>query len=259
MEVSADNGSNGACFHTSPTAVLKGSICELLERDALLSCWYADARLPVSRIDSSHPLYRASSKLAAVGWELNEHRWLHDKLRAACVAISLIRRRPEQRQWNFFLGGSASPRTSDAVRRAFSEVTRLYRSYHSYPYVVSPSGRIWPALLRSPISRIFLYQRPRYVTLFRDRLAGSTPVLPEDGLRLTDRSFVQMAFGRLPSLTIRPLPVPSSFVDQVYCIKATCSELQDIDWQIPPRYNLERLREVTGTGGRWSRLPHPMC
>lgn len=103
---------------------------EILERDAFLTNWYAEKPLPNSVIDRGHPLYRHHLRFAALGWNLHEHCWRHDKIDAFCVSVSLVRQKPALDQWNFFLGGGAAPGYAAASARAFAEATWLYRSWH---------------------------------------------------------------------------------------------------------------------------------
>jgi hypothetical protein len=254
--------SNGASFHSSATQVVKGAICELLERDALLSRWYAGATLPVTVITAEHPLHLPAKRLAEQGWDLNENIWVHDKVPAACVSLALVRRRPLHNQWNFFLGGAAAPTCTDARARAFNEATRLFRNFHAESFGVDTSCRVRPSFLRTPLSRLFLYQRPWFIAKYRERLVPDS--IGNDAAAqihaMSDTTFVRTALTRLGTLQIVRLPLPSPFAPHTYCIKATCPELQDLDWGIPPSVNRGRLRGLFGLRRATPRtLPHPIA
>jgi hypothetical protein len=253
--------SNGASFHSSATQALKGAICELAERDALLARWYAGVALPVTEIAARHPLRAPALQLAEQGWELHEHVWVHDKVDAVCVTMALVRLRPLRDHWNFFLGGAARPSLRAARAKAFDESIRLFRSFHTAPWVVDTSCALRPSLLRTPLSRLVLYQRPRFIAKYRARLVrGADRVAEDAGRAVSDEAFVARALAQLPSLRIVRLPLPSPFAAHAYCIKAVCPELQDLDWEIPPRGNPDRLRALFGADAtQLSRLPHPIA
>jgi ribosomal protein S12 methylthiotransferase accessory factor YcaO len=238
--VAATDNTNGACFHTSPLQALKGAFCELLERDAFLAAWYADRPLPVTPIARGHRLYPLARRFAAEDWELREHCWVHDRVPAVFVGLSLTRNAPARDQWNFFFGSGAAPGADEAQDKALNEVLKSRRQ--SAGWSVGTSGRATPAQLRSVESRRILYQRPAFVRKFTERLARrpSAPVPIRD--QLSDRDFVVQCFRNLPSAKVVPLLLPGPFRDTAFCVQVVCDELQGLDWQIPPRYNMARIR-----------------
>ena len=254
----ATDNSNGACFHTSPLKALKGAFCELLERDAFLAAWYSDRRLPVSRICRGHRLYPWARRFAAEGWDLREHAWLHDRVRAVFVGLSLTRTVPATDQWNFFFGSGAAPGAHEAQDKALREVLKTRR--HCSRWTVGTSGRVAAAQLRSLESRRILYQRPAFVRKFTERFAlRPRPAIDARGA-LSDREFVAQCFRNISSAKVIPLLLPSPFRDTAFCVQVVCDELQGLDWQIPPRYNFARIRALYRTPARSiCRLPHPLA
>ncbi len=252
------SNTNGACFHSSPLKALKGAFCELLERDALLAAWYSGRLLPVSRISRSHRLYPWVRKFAAEGWELREHCWLHDKVPAVFVGLSLIRKVPARDQWNFFFGSAAAPDADEARDKALKEVLKN-RRYCSH-WTVETSDRVVPAQLRSVESRRVLYQSPAFVRKFMERLAVRPGAAIQSRSQLSDRDFVAQCFRKLESAKVVALLLPASFRETAFCVQIVCDELQGLDWEIPPRYNLARLQTLYRTDPRSvSRLPHPLA
>jgi len=255
--VATDN-TNGACFHTSPLKALKGAFCELLERDAFLTAWYSGCRLPVSDIARDHRLYRWVRRFAVDGWTLREHCWIHDKLPAVYVGLSLMRMAPARNHWNFFLGSGAAPGVGEAQDKALKEMLKSRRLCSRW--TVGTSGRVTPAQLRSVESRRLLYQRPAFVHKFTERLAIRPSAAVDIRSRLSDRDFVARCFEAIASAKVVPLLLPSSFRDSAFCVQIVCDELQGLDWQIPPRYNLARIQSLYRTPpGSLCRLPHPLA
>lgn len=254
----ATDNTNGACFHTSPLQALKGAFCELLERDAFLAAWYSDRPLPVTPISRGHRLYPLARRFAAEDWELREHSWGHDRVPAVCVGLSLTRNAPARDQWNFFFGSGAAPGADEAQDKALNEVLKSRR--HAAGWSVGTSGRATPAELRSVESRRILYQRPAFVRKFTERLAlrPSAPVHIRG--QLSDRDFVTQCFRNLRSAKVVPLLLPGPFRDTAFCVQVVCDELQGLDWQIPPRYNVARIQALYRTPTRLlCRLPHPLA
>jgi hypothetical protein len=254
----ATDNTNGACFHTSPLAALKGAFCEVLERDAFLAAWYSGRRLPVSRISRDHRLYPWAHRFAGDGWELREHCWSHDRVPAVVVGLSLTRRAPAEDQWNFFFGSGAAPGADEARDKALRELLKSRRQYSRWG--VGTSGRAAPAQLRSVESRRILYQRPAFVRKFEERLAlRPRPTIPARAA-LSDRDFVAQCFRNMTSAKVVPLLLPSPFRETAFCVQVVCDELQGLDWQVPPRYNLARIRALYRTPPRsLCRLPHPLA
>jgi hypothetical protein len=254
---SATDNTNGACFHSSPLKALKGAFCELLERDAFLAAWYSGCRLPVSRISSDHRLYPWVRRFAAEGWELREHCWLHDIVPAVFVGLSLTRRVPARDQWNFFFGSGAAPGADEARDKALKEILKNRR--YCSRWTVGTSGRAVSAQLRSVESRRVLYQGPAFVRKFTERLALRPRAAIQSRSELSDREFVAQCFRKIESAKVVPLLLPGPFRETAFCLQIVCNELQGLDWEIPPRYNLARLQALYRTAPRSvSRLPHPL-
>jgi hypothetical protein len=254
----ATDNTNGACFHVSPLKALKGAFCELLERDAFLAAWYSGRRLPVSRISRGHRLYPLACRFAAEGWELREHCWLHDRVPAVFVGLSLTRRVPAKDQWNFFFGSGAAPGADEAQNKALKEILKSHR--HCSLWTVGTSGRVASAQLRSVESRRILYQRPAFVRKFTERLALRPRNAIHARRELSDRDFVAQCFRKFTSAKVVPLLLPSPFRETAFCVQVVCDELQGLDWQTPPRYNLTRIRSLYRTPPRsFCQLPHPLA
>ena len=249
---------NGACFHTSPLKALKGAFCELLERDAFLTTWYSDRRLPVSRISRIHRLYPWLRRFAAEGWDLREHAWLHDRVPAVVVALSLARKEPVEDQWNFFFGSAAAPGAAEAQGKALQEMLKSRRL--SSQWMIGTKGRATPSQLRLINSRRILYQRPAFVRKFTNRLTLNPRAAPHPRPELSDRDFVLQCFRSLTSAKVLPLILPAPFKESAFCLQVVCEELQGLDWQIPPHYNLARIQSLYRTTPRLlCRLPHPLA
>ena len=254
----ATDNTNGACFHSSPLKALKGAFCELLERDAFLAAWYSGRPLPVSRISRGHRLYPWARRFAAEGWELREHCWLHDRVPAVFVGLSLTRRVPAKDQWNFFFGSGAAPGADEARDKALQEVLKSRR--HCSRWTVGTSGRAASAHLRFVESRRILYQRPAFVRKFTERLALRPRAAIHARGELSDRDFVAQCFRKITSAKVVPLLLPSPFRETAFCVQVVCDELQGLDWQTPPRYNLARIQALYRTPPRSvCRLPHPLA
>ena len=254
----ATDNTNGACFHSSPLKALKGAFCELLERDAFLVAWYSGHRLPVSRISRGHRLYPWKRRFASEGWDLREHCWLHDRVPAIFVGLSLTHRAPAKDQWNFFFGSGAAPGVAEAQDKALKEVLKSRR--HCSRWAVGTSGRATSSQLRSAESRRILYQRPAFVRKFMERLA----VRPRTAIRppseLSDRDFVAQCFKKITSARVVPLLLPRPFRETAFCVQVICDELQTLDWQTPPHYNFDRIQALYRTPPRLvCRLPHPLA
>jgi hypothetical protein len=251
------DSSNGCSLHGSAVRAVYGAICELLERDALLSNWYSNVPLPARSIAASHLLEREAQLLAEHGWDAREHHWVHDILGVHCVAISLVRRTPRHSQWNFFLGSAARIEYRQAMASAFAEALRQFRAYQA-EFRVDTTSRIAYDRLDSPLARTVLFQRPRFVRAFLARLGDPAP----PSMRSTRGSMVEMvrrSFVALPTLQLSRLPVPASFANHVYCVQASCGELQNLDWRRVPRYNARRIRARHGTARRnFCSIPHPL-
>lgn len=255
-----DWGSNGACFHSSATRVLKGALCELLERDAFLTSWYAGRALPHASISRAHPLFRLAARLDRAGWRLTEHAWTHDKVDAACVYLSAIRKQPVADGWNFFLGGGAAPTPREAIAKAETELLRMFRTWQGAYQVVDHSGRVSRKILANVVSRLLIYQRPAYVREF-ERMTSARPPSSSRGLRpRSDHTFVMECMRALGDVRIVPLPVPAGLRDRVFCIKALSEQLQNLDWRIPPSFNVDRIAGLYGTRpADLNRFPHPIA
>jgi ribosomal protein S12 methylthiotransferase accessory factor YcaO-like protein len=245
--------SNGACFHSSALAALKGAVCELLERDAFLTSWYAGRALPATDATSA-----LATRFARTGWRLREHAWKHDKVDAACVYLSAIRRQPRADGWNFFLGCGAAPSHREAVAKATNELLRMFRTFQADYDRLDHSARVTPEALANTLSRLVIYQQPAYIrelermTSARARRFAVRP--------RSDRAFVVHCLRELADLRIVPLPVPIQLHEHVFCIKAASAQLQDIDWAIPPQFNLARIRERYRTRrDRLNSFPHPIA
>ena len=243
--------SNGACFHSSALATLKGALCELLERDAFLTSWYAGRALPAT--DATSPLARRFSK---AGWRLREHAWKHDKVDAACVYLSAIRREPRADGWNFFLGCGAAPSHREAAAKATNELLRMFRAFQADYDRLDHTARITPGALANTLSRLVIYQQPEYLRELERMTSAQArrfAVRPR-----SDRAFVLHCLRELADLRIVPLPVPIQLHEHVFCIKAVSAQLQDIDWAIPPQFNRARIRERYGTH-QLNAFPHPIA
>jgi len=58
---------------------------------------------------------------------------------------------------------------------------------------------------------------------------------------------------------IAPLPVPTSLHDRVYCVQLAVPRLQNLDWEVQPRINAERIRARYGTrSDGFCQVPHPI-
>jgi hypothetical protein len=251
------NNTNGACFHSSPLKALKGAFCELLERDAFLAAWYSGRRLPVSRISRSHRLYPWACRFAAEGWELREHCWLHDIVPAVFVGLSLTRKAPARDQWNFFFGSGADLSADEARDKALKEMLKNRR--YCSRWMVGTSDRAVSAQLRSVESRRVLYQSPAFVRKFTERLTLQPSAAIQSRSEFSDRDFVAQCFRKIASAKVVPLLLPGPFRETAFCVQIVCDELQGLDWEIPPRYNLARLKALYRTATRSvSRLPHPL-
>jgi hypothetical protein len=251
------DSSNGCCLHSSAVRAVYGAICELLERDALLANWYSDAPLPARPVSASHLLEHQARVLAARGWDVREHHWVHDILGAHCVAISLVRRTPRHSQWNFFLGSAARIAYHTAVESAFAEALRQFRAYQA-EFRVDTTSRIAYDHLDSPLARTVLFQRPRFVRTFLARL-GNPATVSTRSTRVSMVDLVRRSFVVLPTLQLSRLPVPASFANHVYCVQASCEELQNLDWRRVPRYNARRIRSRHGTArSNFCSIPHPL-
>lgn len=251
------DSSNGCCFHSSAVHAVCGAICELLERDALLANWYSDAPLPARTIAAPHPLERPAQLLAVRGWDVREHHWVHDLLGAHCVAISLVRRTPRDSQWNFFLGSAARIGYREAVASAFAEALRQFRAYQA-EFRVDTTSRVAYDALGSPLARTLLYQRPRFVRTFLARL-GNPATIAMRSTRASMMDLVRRSIVALPTLRLSRLPVPASLANHVYCVQASCEELQNLDWRRVPRYNARRIRSRHGTApSELCTVPHPL-
>lgn len=251
------DSSNGCSLHSSAVRAVYGAICELLERDAVLANWYSDAPLPARPISASHLLERQARLLAARGWDVREHHWVHDILGAHCVAISLVRRMPRHSQWNFFLGSAARIGYASAVESAFAEALRQFRAYQA-EFRVDTTSRIARDEFDSPLARTVLFQRPRFVRDFLARL-GNPATTSMRSARVSMVELVRRSFAALPTLQLARLPVPASFANHVYCVQASCGELQNLDWRRVPRYNARRIESRHGTArSKFCSIPHPL-
>ena len=252
--------SNGACFHTSAARVLRGAICELLERDAFLTNWYSDRPLPVTRIEVLHPLFSVGERLAAEGWELFEHHWPHDLLPAHCVSIALVRREHLADGWNLFVGGGSAPSYDAARARALAEAEWLRGAWPGmFEQVDTSGGRAPNSKLRSVTARTIAFQRRYYVDRYRARLAKPTAQVSVPDSPLSDRSFVVECLRQMPSLRFESLPLPIALVPHAYCVQAGSAQLQNIDWELPASYNERRIRQKYGTKrGSFCLVPHPI-
>jgi hypothetical protein len=174
------------------------------------------------------------------------------------VGLSLTRMSPAKDQWNFFFGCGAAPDADEAQDKALKEVLRTRRLCSRW--TVGTSGRARPAQLRSVESRRILYQRPAFVRKFTERLAlRPRPAIHASG-KLSDRDFVAQCFRKLTSAKVVPLLLPSPFRETAFCVQIVCDELQGLDWQIPPCYNLARIEALYQTSPRFvCRLPHPLA
>lgn len=255
-----DWGSNGACFHSSAVRVLKGALCELLERDAFLTSWYAGRALPHASIGRGHPLFTLATRLDRAGWRLTEHAWTHDKVDAACVYLSAIRKQPVADGWNFFLGGGAAPTRREAIAKAETEFLRMFRTWQAAYQVVDHAGRASPKILANVVSRLLIYQRPAYIREF-ERMTSARPRSSNRGLRpRSDHAFIVDCMRALGDVRIVSLPVPAALRDRVFCIKALSEQLQDLDWRIPPNFNVDRIAGLYGTRrADLNRFPHPIA
>jgi hypothetical protein len=45
----------------------------------------------------------------------------------------------------------------------------------------------------------------------------------------------------------------------VFCIRAASEQLQSLDWQMPPRFNLARIEAAFGPGTALNPFPHPIA
>ena len=254
----ATDNTNGCCFHNSPLKALKGAFCELLERDAFLAAWYSGSPLPVTRITQDHQLSSWARGFAAEGWELREHCWVHDRVPAVIVGLSLVRRAPAKDQWNFFFGSGAAPGVKEAQDKALKEMLKGRRQCSHW--TVRTSGRATPAHLRYVLSRRILYQRPAFVRKFIERLALRPRAAIHDRGGLSDRDFVVQCLAKITSAKVLPLLLPGPFRETAFCVQIVCDELQGIDWQTPPRYNFARIQGLYGTPPRSvCRVPHPLA
>ena len=255
-----DWGSNGACFHSSAVRVVKGALCELLERDAFLTSWYAGRALPHAAITRGHPLFALATRLDRAGWRLTEHAWAHDKVDAACVYLSAIRKSPVADGWNFFLGGGAAPTRREAIAKAATELLRMFRTWQGAYQVVDHTGRASRKILANVVSRLLVYQRPAYVREF-ERMTSARPRSSNRVLRpRPDRTFIVDCMRALGDVRIVSLPVPAALHDRVYCIKALSQQLQNLDWGIPPGFNVDRIAGLYGTRPTGlNRFPHPIA
>ena len=250
--------SNGASFHSAPSKTLKGAFLELLERDAFLTNWYSDSELPVTKIDHAHDLAGYKKIFHRMGWQLREHAWRHDRVKAFCVSLSVIREEPIRGQWNFVLGGGAAMTLREARSKALVEALRGFRSLADFP-PIDPSRKLRPADLRIAQSRRTLYQGVDYIRLFLDRLGKERKFVSDEVDRRSDMDFISEWMRKLKSTRVIPLILPSNIRNHTYCIKVTCDELQDCDWEIPPGFNRERIRLRYGTAkNRVNLVPHPI-
>jgi len=253
-----DWSSNGACFHSSALAALKGAVCELLERDAFLTSWYAGRAMPTADVGRGHPLSALATRLARAGWRLREHAWKHDKVDAACVYLSALRTEPRADGWNFFLGCGAAPSHREAAAKAASELLRMFRTWQADYDRLDHSPPVTPDALANVLSRLVIYQRPDYIREL-ERMTSARArrfTLPAR----SDREFIVHCMRDLGDLRIVPLPVPIQIHDHVFCIKAASEQLQNLDWATPPQFNLARIRERYGTRSRaLNRFPHPIA
>lgn len=143
-------------------------------------------------------------------------------------------------------------RCSAGVCRRFG--ARLRGSHLVVPKLAPPlrrgghaRGRAKASLLTSVTSRAIAYQRPYYLGEFRRRL-GPAKLRPTDPVRpRSDAAFALECLRSLPGLEIVPLPLPVGMREHVFCIKVVCDQLQDIDWELPPRFNAERIESRYGT------------
>ena len=255
-----DWGSNGACFHSSASRVLKGALCELLERDAFLTSWYAGRALPHTSIKHGHRLFTLAGRLDRAGWRLAEHAWTHDKVDAACVYLSVIRKQPVTNGWNFFLGGGAAPTRREAIAKAETELLRMFRTWQAAYQVVAHRGAVSPKVLANVVLRLLVYQRPAYVREL-ERMTSARPRSSSRVLRpRSDAAFVVDCMRAIGDVRIVSLPVPAALYDRVFCIKALSEQLQNLDWRIPPSFNDERIAGLYGTPpADLNRFPHPIA
>jgi ribosomal protein S12 methylthiotransferase accessory factor YcaO len=247
-----DWSSNGASFHSSAVAALKGALCELLERDAFLTHWYAGRPLPCRDPDNA-----LAARFARAGWKLREHSFRHDKVEAACVYLSVIREQPIADGWNFFLGCGAAPTYREATTKATNELLRMFRTWQAAYDVLDQSAQVSAEILANVLSRLVVYQRPEYIREF-ERMTSARSRAPQPIKSRTDREFVVDCMRALGDVRVVPLPVPQNLHAHVYSVKAGSAQLQNVDWSTPPQYNVARIRERYGTR-KLNAFPHPIA
>jgi hypothetical protein len=253
-----DWSSNGACFHSSAVAVMKGALSEVIERDAFLTCWYAGRAMPTAEVGRGHPLHALATRFRKAGWRLREHAWKHDKVAAACVYLSAIRQQPRVDGWNFFLGCGAAPSYREAANKATNELLRMFRTWQVAYDKLDLSTAATPQALANAISRLIIFQQPSHIREFEKMTSA-----PARGFTLrprSDREFVVDCMRDLGDVRVVPLPVPAQIHDHVFCIKAVSEQLQNLDWATPPQFNVQRIRARFGIRAtQLNHFPHPIA
>jgi hypothetical protein len=55
-------------------------------------------------------------------------------------------------------------------------------------------------------------------------------------------------------------PVANLGLPPMFCVKAISHQLQNLDWQMPPRFNTGRITSAFGVRpARFHRFPHPIA
>ena len=235
---------NGCAVHHSSGAVKVTAMLELLERDRFLVAWYGGERIPVLSRQLAPDLERG---LRERGWIVRAHVWRHDRVPCDIAAVSLVRATPRPDRWNFFFGTGSALSRDRAVARALEEALRFLRYYIRSPIETGVS--LDRSALGSALGRLVMAQNPAWIAAFLDRL---TPTTATTERRVSRVAFVA-ACQALPDVRFVALPLPRPLVTSTYCLKARCDALQDLDYELPPRFNRARIGAVRPA------LPHPIA
>lgn len=248
---------SGCCFHTSWTNTLYGAYKELIERDEFLCCWYSDAPLPCSFIDSTHPLNDYYKKFSEENWILREH-YFHENQFNIHVSVLTLTAVDLKRKWKFFIGLGSGLTYEEASYNALIEILRFYWFYaNSTIDPQSPLNTLDPT---SGQYRFFANQMLNAIEAYNHKLKASTPCKLEVNLSNVSKKAFIKKFTELVSAKITPLPIFSAFKNFGYNIRVTTSTLQLLNYGLKPEINSKRIFEKYGTNEEnLYRVPHPIA
>lgn len=244
---------SGCSFHTNALEATFNALCELLERDMILTRWYSDSPLPYWPGSAYPELRGLDAALAEEGGVLRCHHFVDGRYK--CHSVTLTAHYPDlagQDRTSFYCGLGGGPRLGPALEQAVKELVRFVRVYHGRE--IDHRARTKSRDVNDATRRLWMYQDPEAQELYLQRCEAQSTGFPESSWVGTDFDWVTELLSL--EFELQPFPTLRCIENVGVCVRVTNPLLQQLDFEETPIINSERIENVLGRSTKIVPRPH---